>query len=147
MPTLLQVVGGRTVLTAIDRYLSKLIEWEETAPMPVPEWRKYHTVFISDPLSPICYDTHNKDVKRIRDLAGITGKRAVTHFHRSDKASDALENSVNTRDIESAVGWHLTSEGQKTYLKGALVTGFGRQPPGHEGRLMRAWIARSIAWL
>ena len=124
MPTLLQVVGGRTVLTAIDRYLSKLIEWEETAPMPVPEWRKYHTVFISDPLSPICYDTHNKDVKRIRDLAGITGKRAVTHFHRSDKASDALENSVNTRDIESAVGWHLTSEGQKTYLKGALVTGF-----------------------
>ena len=107
----------------MDRYLTKLIKWE-SAPSPVPEWREYHMVFITDPLAPICYDTHNKDVKRIRDQADITGKRATTHFDRSNKASDAIENSVNTRDIESAVGWHLTSEGQKTYLTGALVTSF-----------------------
>lgn len=106
----------------MDRYVSSLLDDDEEDLLP--EWRKYHTVYITDPLSSICYDTHNKDVKRIRDLAGITGKRAVTHFHRSDKASHAIENNVNTRDIESAVGWHLTSEGQKTYLKGALVTDF-----------------------
>lgn len=121
MPRLSQVIGGQTVLTAMKQYLTNLSKREEDA---IPEWRQYHTIYISNPLTPICYDTHNKDIKRIRDAAGITGKRAVTHFHRSDKPSHAIENNVNTRDIESAVGWHLTSEGQKTYLKGALVTPF-----------------------
>lgn len=119
----LQPARGNGVLAGIESYMRAMKVWIAAGchgDKPEATWRQYHLVFVRDPLKPICYDTHNTDVHRLRNYASVEGKLATTHLSRTDRACHIIEAGGATKDVETAGGWGLASEGQKTYLPGGL---------------------------
>lgn len=133
----MQVRRGDTVLTAIETYVDDLAEWIKggcEGTKPEPKWR-YYKMFPSktDITVGLSYITHREDVIRLRSHAGVTNKGAVTHLERIEEVCKALEADEDIRNVETAGGWRLQTEAQKTYGKGALVSSVLMRFAGWEG--------------